>query len=229
MKDIYSIIGIIFIFGAILLTIISAFLKPGNILDIISLKIGDVIKILFLLGLFISYQTYVTTSKNAQQTQEATLTEKSWVLVYDKIQSYYNRCPNFCNSLSFDWQVPKNIVEKKGEDEYGAVLSLSIYIFQSFASVFNYFLYTENEDTMNEWISSFIIWANSDTLYDVWNKNKFIYSETTIQFVDKIFVSVRENKPKNIEEVKKLSSKICKSHELKHIFKESGVKPPKCY
>lgn len=229
MADLYFIIGLIFVGIAILLTIIAAFLKPGNILEIISIKIGDVIKILFLLGLFISYQTYVNNSKNTELSQQATLTEKSWVLVYDKIQSYYSRCPEFCNSLSFPWQIPKNVVAKKGEDDYGAVLSLSIYIFQSFASVLNYFLYSEGNDIMNEWISSFIIWANSDTLYDVWNKNKFIYSETTIEFVDKIFESVRKNPPQNEGDIKNMSSDICKSNEMEKIFSEVTDKKPQCY
>jgi len=229
MYGIYLKIGLIFIFVAISFTILSTFFKPNNIFEIISIKIGDIIRILFLLGLVISYQTYVNNSKNIELSQQITLTEKSWVLVYDKIQSYYSKCPEFCNSLSFSWQIPANVIAKKGEDDYGAVLSLSIYIFQSFASVLHYFLYSEGTDIMNEWISSFIIWTNSDTLYDVWNKNKFIYTNTTIAFVDKIFYSVRNNRPKNENDIKKMSSDICKSDEMKEIFKSSTNKKPQCY
>ena len=229
MKDIYFTIGVAFVSLSIILTILAAFFGSNNILNIISLKISDIIKILLLLGLFISYQTYVNNSKNSELSQQATLTEKSWVLVYDKIQSYYSKCPEFCNSLSFSWQIPKNVIVEKGGDDYGAVLSLSIYIFQSFASVLNYFLYSESLDIMNEWISSFILWANSDTLYDVWNKNKFIYGKTTIEFVDKIFLEVRKNPPKSECNIKEMSSKICKSDELKKIYKEASDKQPQCY
>ena len=229
MKDIYFTIGVAFVSLSIILTILAAFFGSNNILNIISLKISDIIKILLLLGLFISYQTYVNNSKNSELSQQATLTEKSWVLVYDKIQSYYSKCPEFCNSLSFPWQIPKNVVAKKGEDDYGAVLSLSIYIFQSFASVLNYFLYSESSDIMNEWINSFILWANSDTLYDVWNKNKFIYGKPTIEFVDKLFLEVRNHPPNNEVDIKKMSSHICRSDELRKIFNEASNKHPQCY
>ena len=66
MKDIYFTIGVAFVSLSIILTILAAFFGSNNILNIISLKISDIIKILLLLGLFISYQTYVNNSKNSE-------------------------------------------------------------------------------------------------------------------------------------------------------------------
>lgn len=223
----YFTLGIIFMTLAILITFISSFYESESVFSKVSSKIGNIIQILFLMGLLLSYQTYINNSKQMELTQLSTLTEKGWVSVYQKIEESYEKCPNFCNSLSFEWQKPLNVdmstADKK--DDYGAVLSLSIFIFQSFNSVIGYYLYYgEGGETMNEWISSFIIWANSNTLMDVWNKNKFIYDKYTQIFVDKIFKMVRENPPKNDKDVVKLSREICHSNEVRYIF--NMVKKP---
>lgn len=219
-------IGIIFVSISILITIISSVLPAGNIFERFSTKIAGIIQILFVIGLFISYQTYVNNSKNSALTQQATLTEKGWVQVYDKIQANYNKAPDFCNSLTYPWQKPSGVDLKTGKDEYGVVLSISILIFQSLSNVLGYFMYADSGDSMNEWISSFIVWAHSDTLYEIWNKNKFIYDELTIKFGDKIFSEVRKNQPKNNVEVVQLANEICNSDEIKEIFNSVDKKAP---
>ena len=210
---------------SIIITFISAFYETESTVEKISIKIGNVIQILFLIGLLLSYKTYVDTSKQVVLTQQSLLTEKGWVGVYDKIHDYYKSCPNFCDSLSYSWQVPGYIQNKThsssvSTDNYGAILSLSVLIFQSFESVVNYFLYYDTSETLNEWLCSFIIWANSKTLYDIWTTNKFIYDKSTQVFVDKIFASVKETTPRNNTDVINLAEAICKSDEVRNMFKE---------
>lgn len=219
-------IGIVFVIISIIIFIIAAFLPAGNIFERISTKIGGIIQILFVIGLFISYQTYTNNVNSSKLIQQAGLTEKGWVQVYEKIQSNYSKCPDFCNSLTYPWQKPSGVELKTGKDEYGSVLSISILIFQSLSNVLGYFMYTDSGDSMNEWLSSFIVWAHSDTLYEIWNKNKFIYDELTIKFGDKIFNEVRKNEPKNNSDVVRLANEICNSEEIKEIFNNTDKNPP---
>jgi hypothetical protein len=230
--SIYFIFGIIFMILAIIITIISSFYSSESGIERVSSKISNVIQILFLAGLLLSYQSYITSSKQNILEQQSLLTEKAWVDVYQKIQDSYSKCPKFCNSLGYSWQIPSNVNTNptdSSKDDYGAILSLSIYIFQSFSSVLSYFLYNDLiEETMNEWISSFIIWCNSDMLYQVWTANKFIYDKALQKFVDKIFNLVRDksNNLNSSSNITKLSEQICHSSEIKEIFAELKKEPP---
>ena len=240
----YFTVGVIFMIVAILITFISSFYEKESTVERISVKIANVIQILFLVGLLISYKTYVNTSKQSVLSQQSNLAEKGWVEVYQKIAENYDKCPDFCNSLSYPWQVSSESsgkLSKKykntegAKDDYGSVLSLSILIFESIQNVVNYFLYNESTEKLNAWISAFVIWANSDTLYSIWNTNKFIYDESIQKFGDMIFKGVREyessssssrKRPQNPSDVLKLSSKICGSEGMKNIFKEVDKIPP---
>ena len=228
----YFIIGIIFMIFAIIITIISSFYNSESKIERVSNKISNVIQILFLAGLLLSYQSYITSNKQNSLEQQSLLTEKAWVEVYQKIQDNYSRCPNFCNSLGYSWQIPSGVnvnPQDSSKDDYGSILSLSIYIFQSFSNVLSYFLYNDLiEETMNEWISSFIIWCKSDMLYQIWLSNKFIYDKALQKFVDKIFRVVRDPyiKLNDGSSIKKLSEQICHSSELREIFAEMKKDTP---
>ena len=231
----YFKLGVLFMTVAIIITIASTFYEPESIVERISVKISNIIQILFLVGLLISYQSYNNATKQNLLNQQTTLTEKAWVEVYDKIRTSYDKCPNFCNSLEYSWQIPSNVDTNpsqvaKNKDDYGIVLSISISIFQSFSSVFNYFLYYESEEVLNQWLSSFILWCNSDTLYDVWNKNKFIYDILIQNCVDEIFNQVRSynsgSRPKTGLEITELSNKICNSDAIRNSFSSVGKRNP---
>ena len=89
---IYFTLGVIFMVVAVIITFISSFYETESVVERISVKIANIIQILFLVGLLISYQTYVDTSKQLVLTQQSTLAEKGWVDVYRKIQENYERC-----------------------------------------------------------------------------------------------------------------------------------------
>jgi len=229
--NIYLKIGITLIIIAIIITIVSSFYKLDSTIDRIAIKISNVLQILLFFGIFISYKQYEDANKQTLLTQESILAEKGWVLVYEKIQEYYDKCPNFCNSLSYDWQIPKDVnLGKKTDlnnlDDYGAVLSLSVLIFQSFQNVLAFFLYYDTEDKIDSWLKAFIIWTNSKILYDVWNSNKFMYDITVQIFVDKIFELVRKSPPKNTEDIENISKKICTSDEIRRLFGNVQKKTP---
>ena len=227
----YFKLGVLFMTVSIIITIASTFYEPESIVERISVKISNIIQILFLVGLLISYQSYNNATKQNLLDHQASLTEKAWVEVYDKIRTSYDKCPNFCKSLGFSWQIPSDVdvnPEKVviGKDDYGTVLSISISIFQSFSSVFNYFLYYESEEVLNQWLSSFILWCNSETLYTIWNQNKFVYDILIQNCVDEIFNEVRSynsgSRPKTGDDITELAGKICKSDSIRNAFSSVG-------
>jgi hypothetical protein len=211
---------------AVLFTILSAFVEKNSNIERFAGKTTSVIQILFFAGLLISYQNYVTTAKDQNINRESTLTEKNWIDVYRLIQDKHADCPNFVNSLSYDWQKPAGTVIDTGKDNYESVLNISISIFLAFQNVINYFLYYDTQDDLVLWISAFAIWCNSDLLYDMWQKYKFMYDDATQVFTDTIFESVRENRPKNQEDVLFVSKRVCNSLAIRTLFKTVKKKPP---
>ena len=224
----FFIIGIGIMIFAMLLTFISSFYEPSSLIERISTKVTSGIQVLFLLGLLISYQNYINTAKDQELTKQANLTDKNWTDVYKLIQENHLLCPNFVGTLTFDWQKPSGLQYDKSinKDNYEIVLNISITIFQAFQNVVIYFLYYDSEDDLNLWLRSFIPWCNSETLYEIWTKNKFVYGPNTQKFTDLLFKEVRANPPKNQEELIKLGEKICKSDEMKQIFATVNKKPP---
>lgn len=183
-------------------------------------KTMQLLPIILAFSFFMSLDTYFKNATTATIQQQASLAEKSWVLVHDKIQSSYDTCPNFCNSLSYAWQVPKSLkLQTDKEDNYECVLSISILIFQTFSNILMYYLYNNTNDSFDEWVRALIVWANSDMLYQIWNANDFIYSDLTRVFIDEIFTATREMPPKNDDDVIKLARKICNSEKITSIFK----------
>lgn len=227
MADFFT-IGIGIMIFAILITIISAFYPSTSPVDRIASKVLSGLQVLALLGLLLNYQNFINTSKDQELTKQALLTEKNWTDVYKLIQENHLVCPNFVASLSFDWQKPEGLKydKSKDKDNYEIVLNLSITIFQAFQNVVIYFLYYDSEDDLNLWLRSFIPWCNSETLYEIWNKNKFVYGPNTQKFTDLLFREVMSNPPKNQQELIKLSEKICKSEDMRIIFESVNKIPP---
>ena len=220
-------------FLAIIVTFASSFFETNSTIERISVKITNILQILLFAGILISYQQYQDANKQNLLNQQSELAEKGWVQVYEEIQHYYDKCPNFCNSLSYEWQIPKTkgihlkkTTDLNNPDDYGAVLSLSVLIFESFQNVLGYFLYYESDEKINNWLKSFIIWANSDILYDIWKSNKFIYDKSVELFANTIFKMVRVHRPKNEEEINNLATEICASKEMKQIFEKVEKKSP---
>ena len=214
--------------STILLTFISAFYPSSSLAERISTKVLSGVQLLALLGLLLNYQNYLNTTKDQELTKQALLTEKNWTEVYKLIQENHLLCPDFVGSLTFDWQKPSGIEydKSKKKDNYEIVLNLSISIFQAFQNVVIYFLYYDTEDDLTLWIRSFIPWCNSETLYEIWNKNKFVYGPNTQKFTDLLFKEVRSRKPKNQGELINLAKKICGSDEMKLIFQSVNKIPP---
>jgi len=224
----FFIVGVGIMIFAIVLTFISSFYPSTSLIDRVAVKVMNGIQVSFLLGLLINYQNFVNTTKDQELTKQALLTEKNWTDVYKLIQENHTTCPNFVSSLTFDWQKPAGLKYDKSVDldNYEIVLNLSISIFQAFQNVVIYFLYYDSEDDLNLWLRSFIPWSNSEILYEIWNKNKFVYGPNTQKFTNILFKEVRKNKPKNQQELIKLGDKICKSNEMKEIFASANKIPP---
>lgn len=184
----------------------------------------DILPIVLTFGFFMSVDNYFRDQKTLRLQQEASLTEKNWVNVYEKIKAGQATCPRFCSTLAYPWQVPPELIltsvslSALPPEDYSCVLNISIAIFQSFASVLTYYLYNDTGEPIDKWIRAFIVWSNSDMLYQVWGTIDFIYSDITRMFVDEIFKMVKESPPKNEKELNALAHNVCKSDKISYIF-----------
>ena len=213
---------------AITVTIVSSFYQPESFMERLAVKISNVIQILFLIGLLISYQQYIDNNKSQNLEHQITLVEKNWSEIFKLIQNNRTSCPNFVNSLSYPWQRPPgltNIVDSSAQDSFQAIQNLSIAIFQSMENVIIYFITYDVADNLSLWISAFVIWCNSDTLYEMWKRFGFMYDSSTASFIDKIFEEVRKQRPQNAQEALALSEKICTSNTVRQIFRAYGREP----
>jgi hypothetical protein len=70
-----------------------------------------------------------------------------------------------------------------------------------------------DETPAEVWVSNFIPWANSNLLNKHWLALKANYADTTIEFVDYLFVIVSKNRNqiKNSADINKLAKDIAKS------------------
>lgn len=235
MKQNIIIGGLVFILVAIVITLISSFYTTDSLIERISSKIYSIIQILFLLGLILTYQSYVDTSMRQTIQQQSTLAENSWLKIYNLIQTEGAKCPHFAQSLTFEWQIPHDFKRKYDlinasqiSDNFESVQNISFNIFHSVESVINYFTSFETGENLNLWISSFLIWFNSDILYQNWVSNHIIYDDDTQTLANAIFKYVRQNPPKDVSDIQILSTQICKSPEVQNLFTKRGLVSP-CY
>ncbi len=231
----YKSFGTIIIITAVVITLISSFVDPNSAFEKLSLKIYSVVQILFLSGLFISYQVYIDNSRNEALLRQSNLSQQTWIKIYGLIESEAHKCPRFAASLTLPWQRPTEFQNKirhrsldVADDSYESIQNISFNIFQSIESVINYFLATDTGDNMSLWISSFVIWCNSPILFQIWENNKMMYDNATQTFGDIIFSEVQKNTPKNTEDIQDISKRICSNRQISKLFIERNIKLP-CY
>ena len=127
----------------------------------------------------------------------------------------FDKCPNLIDSLAYDWQISalgKTSYKLREErDDWVASNYISNCIFQS---VEDFLIGSVLDETPPEfWISNFIPWTNSNLLNKHWLALKANYADTTIEFVDYLFVvtSKNRNQINNASDITKLAKDIAKS------------------
>ena len=148
-------------------------------------------------------------------------TDYAWTEINNKFVKYYDKCPNFIDSLYFDWQkkyIKYSNKKKENNDDWIAVNYLCVSIYQAF----HYVLIVNELDHTDEksWIGTFLNWTTSPIVKKYWNGIRNNYPILTQRFVD-LLISTNEKYPcKNLDEYKKLIDYIINTDEYKDINNE---------
>ena len=131
----------------------------------------------------------------------------------------YDKCPNFINSLNFNFLSDNQEYQHNNQksDNQVTVNFISNKIFQSVEDfiITNTLTLTEN----HVWFATFLSYFNSKQLRDKWVKLKYNYGPLTHSYVNLVIKSINENKFKNADDVTIFSEKITKSNEYLNILK----------
>lgn len=166
-------------------------------------------------GIYLTYTIFSGQLNEMRVNATYRMIDRGWLGINKHFIENYDKCPNLINSLSYDWQV--NILGNKpykinqDEDDWTASNYVSNCIFQS---IEDFMTAIGLDETAPEvWVSNFIPWANSKMLNNNWLVLKSNYSDTTIEFIDYLFVitSKNRNKIKNTSDVGQLAKYIVNS------------------
>jgi len=148
-------------------------------------------------------------------------TDYAWTQINNKFVEYYDKCPNFIDTLYFDWQkkyINNSNKKKENNDDWTAINYLCISIYQAF----HYVLIVNELDQTDEksWIGAFLNWTTSPIVRQYWNVMRNNYPKITQKFID-LLIDMNEKYPcKNLDEYKKLIDYIINTKEYKDINDE---------
>ena len=135
-------------------------------------------------------------------------------LIYDN----YDKCPQFCSSLFFSWQLPKIPQPTQQEDNFQLVMKIASNIFQAFEDILT--VIDTDKTGLYVWIANFMPWCQSQKLQEIWFLLYPNYSLRTIDFVNFMFKNCLGFEPKDSQEYQKKSFDLSNSEELKNILLE---------
>ncbi|MFZ4673322.1 hypothetical protein EB008_00840 [bacterium] len=191
----------------------------NSFLDRFSAKINILMIVFFSALVYLSYKIQKESLKVREQETTLKIIERSWLGINKIIDTEYSKCPNFIDSLYFDWQ--KNEMKwspsrSQTEDQWTTVLYISIQIFQAFEDVLT--VSTLDQTGLYVWIANFIQWCSSSELRKSWDVLKPNFASSTRLFCDYIFEYLDTHPhPMNTEELTELSKKLANLPEIKKL------------
>jgi len=193
--------GIVFIFISIFIFIVvfAYYLstkKQNSFHGMFTSKLALLAQIFIPIGIFLTYQVF--TLQHEAMAREATfnIIDRAWLGINEKLIIEYDKCPNFINSLYFDWQIRElgHMDNKQKNNEWYAVNYLSILIFQAWE---DFITATSADETgMYVWMNNFLQWSNSKILKNNWRVLKGNFADTTQDFGDFLFDLSMSRNPK---------------------------------
>jgi hypothetical protein len=87
-----------------ILVVISAKSESNSFLDRFSTKLSALLFLYLALGVFLTYDLQNISIDDRQRETTLKIVERSWMGVNKIICDYHSKCPQFCDSLYFDWQ-----------------------------------------------------------------------------------------------------------------------------
>lgn len=218
----FAIVLIFMTIVGVYLAVMSAKSPESSFLDRLSEKLNALLFLYLAIGVFLNFNLQKMILKKDEQEATLKIIERSWLGINKMISEEYKNCPEFCDSLYFDWQKKemnwKPQESYKVKNEWYSVSNISIHIFQSFEDVLT--VSDLDKTGMYVWIANFIQWCHSPHLRKSWNVLKPNYASKTREFGDYLFEYISSNPaPQNITELTDISIKLAESNEMKNLSK----------
>lgn len=213
---------ILFIITFIVIILVWYIVKTKNkVLDKFTGKLAIIGSIFVPLSLYLTYKVFKLQLQALYRDSTFKIIDRSWLNINRSLVNYYKECPNFVNSLYFDWQkkvLGKNYeINSVNQDNWYAVNYISISIFQAWEDFLTSEIVDETGDIV--WINNFLQWSSSSILRNNWSVLKTNFASTTQEFGDYLFYMSSIYKPKNESELNNLAKMIVDSEKYKNILK----------
>lgn len=134
-------------------------------------------------------------------------------------EKYRDKCPNFISSMFFDFQKPKFTKQPtpgNSQDDWGAVMFLGNKIFQLWEDMIT--VSTQDELGRDVWMCSFLQFARSDQLKELYDNYKYDYSEPSRELGALLFEVHKKVTISNPDEWHKASINLTQDPRFKAIF-----------
>jgi len=217
--ELFSIISIIIIIFVIILLIYTSTLSNNSYLSRLVERFHIIEGYALLAGVLITYFQYIEKNKIIQIDTQLVSMNKGWVTINEILIKNSDKCPNFIDTLYFDWQknvIKTNLNKKNINDEWYAVNYISSAIFQS---IEDYLIESENKPiNIETWLNIFLCWIKSNTLQNYWIVCKPSYSDKTQIFIDFLINIYNKNPHNNSNDIEKIINIIINSKDYKKIM-----------
>jgi hypothetical protein len=213
----------IFLFIIFLIMILTSWhssKKRNSFLDKITDKVSLMSSIFIPIGMFVTYQLFEIQYQTTKREATYEIIDRAWLAVAKTLEKYYDKCPNFIESLYFDWQKNnRQDIKITKEENWKHIEYVCVTIFQSWE---DYITSTNVDETDSEaWVIVFIQWTYSDQLREKWKFMKYQNAQTTQKFGDFLFhMSKTHDEPKNPDELMKLTRLIINHKTFKKIMND---------
>jgi hypothetical protein len=169
-------------------------------------------------GIFMTYMYYRQNISETRRSNTLRIKETGYIDTSKTINTLYNKCPKFCNSLYYGWQQDDLIVDKNIKDDWISKHTVSMIIFQRIELIID--AQGVDNSSFVEWCAQFIQWLHGPYIQNHWKTNYHNLSEiTTVPFINIFIEFINSNKPpKNSKELHEMAVKISNHPEIKRII-----------
>jgi hypothetical protein len=198
----------------------------GGFFDRFTGKIEAISTAFIAVGVYLTFKIFEIEQYSKEAQMNLNLVDKGWRLVNDEIARNYQLCPNFINSLFFDWQkeiMTSNYMADKTKsesvtDDWTNVNYISCLIFQAVEDFLT--VITVYDVGSFVWINCFIGFFNSPILIKIWNSQKQNYALKTRLLIDYIILTLKNNKKPitSYEDIDNLTKSIVESNRYNEII-----------
>ena len=170
-------------------------------------------------GIFITYMYYRQNLSETRRSNTLRIQESGFVNTTKTINSLYNKCPKFCNSLYYSWQQYDLNKQQNIEDDWMNKHTISIIIFQTIENVIE----TQSVDnsSFTEWCALFIQWLHGPYIQKLWKTCYHNQSDiTTVPFINIVIDFINKNKqPNNSKELHLMATELSTYPEIQRIIR----------